>query len=71
MSNAIITDDKSLIYRYGKQSHPDPRTNKASTPQVCPYCGEKKYPVHRGPHVFYVGCKCHTARPYSKKFIKG
>ena len=49
----------------------DMRDNKGSTPKICPYCLEKKYPVHKkGGVIFYVGCKCHTGHPYYKKEIK-
>lgn len=69
MHSTNETRDLSLIYRYGKQSKPDPRTNQASTPQPCPVCGEKMYPHHFGNKVSYLhNCK---ARLKSGKPLKG
>jgi ribosomal protein L37AE/L43A len=63
----LVTSDKSLIFRYGKQSHPDPRTNQASTPQPCPVCGKDMYPQRFGNKISYLH-KC-SARLKSGKSI--
>jgi hypothetical protein len=62
MSNQIITSDKEILKRVGKQSQPDPRTNQGSTPQPCPVCGEPMYPKHFGNKISYL----HNCKAYLK-----
>lgn len=72
----IEVSDRKELFQMIKTAERNPfkreeHADKASTPKQCPYCQEKSYPVHSKGRVFWMGCKCKTARPYSKKTISG
>ena len=66
----IITNNKEILKRYGRNHKPLQPEPENPTPKICPICNEKMFARIINRRIIYMGCLCSKARPYPRKFIK-